>query len=80
MIDMHRCQQEKIEDPETYTNKSEARIARYVHQKTTKIPSDDQKLELLLIKNGNLTEEKRNSITFQLTTGEAMRKTQDAPQ
>lgn len=77
--DIHQCKREKNEDPGMYANKFEARIAKYVHQKNTRSPSDDQQWALLLLQNADLTADTRNSITFQLTTGAAMRKVQDTP-
>lgn len=74
LSDIHSCKRDAHEDSETYANKFEARVSKYGHQKNTRSPLDDQQWALLLLQNANLTADTRNSITFQLTTGAAMRK------
>lgn len=72
--DIHQCTRQTNETPETYANRFDAKVATYVHQKSDKNSSSDQQWALLLIQNAKLTPDTRNSITFQLTTGAAMRK------
>lgn len=74
LTDIHGCKRDEYEDTESYANKFEALVAKYVHQKNRRSPSDDQQWALLLLQNANLTADTLNSITFQLTAGAAMRK------
>lgn len=80
LSDVLQCKPEKNEDPETYANKFGASIAKYIHQKNNRDPSDDHQWALLLHQNANQTAETRNSITFTLTKGAAMKKNNNKAQ
>lgn len=76
---IHQCNRHKNETPETFANRFDAKVAEYVHQRSDKHSSNDQQWALLMLQNANLTPDTLNSITFQLTTGAAMRKNPVSP-
>lgn len=59
---------------ESYGNKLEENVARYVQQKSTRTAADDQQRALLLIQNANLSADSPNALTIQLTTMDYMHK------
>lgn len=71
--DIQQCGRENKEPMEVYTNKFDANLSRYIDQKKTRTPTEDQKWELLLLQNGKLTPDSKKALTFQLTTMAAMR-------
>lgn len=71
--EIHQCRRQKNETPDTFANRFDGKVAEYVHQSNDKYSSNDQQWALLMLQNANLTPDTRNSITFQLTTGAAMR-------
>lgn len=72
--DIHQCSRTKKETPEAYANRFDAKVARYVPQRSDRNSYNDPQWALLLIQNANSSADTRHSLTFQLTTGAAMRK------
>lgn len=62
--DIHQCKRGANETTESYANKFEAKVAKYVHQKNVRNTTDDQQRALQLLKNGKLSTNTRNSVTF----------------
>lgn len=59
---------------ESYANKFEENVAKYVLQKKTRATADDQQWALLLIQNANYSAGSRNELALQLKTMDSKRK------
>lgn len=70
---IHLCRLKRNEPTESYANKLEAKVAKYVLPKNERLTTDEQQWALLLLPSANLSADTRNLVTVQLTAGAAMR-------
>lgn len=69
---IHQCKRDENQTVESYANNFQAKLAAFLHQNNSRSSSDDQKWDLLLLQNDNLSADTLNALIFQLTTIDVM--------